>query len=198
MKNIILKYFLFSFPAVIITACSVGNYLSEETVSDQQKLTTVIDAYRDSAYTEVDYYDMKDYYEEYIGAYFELEGYVIDEVNENFLFYADPYYGENYGFFNIVIDHPLPKQSEVGKPLRYLTVGDHVILLAKMKGLESYSLEKKTIQVPIQNYFLSLSGDEFIDIPLLEGIVIQKKEENDIPKQPEWLSNMLLNTYLAE
>ncbi|GEM_PF-1899011 len=195
MKKKLIKFFLSFFTAVFLTGCAVGEYLSEETITDAEKLNNVISAYRDSSYTQFDYYDMKDYYEDYIGAYFEIIGYIIDENKENILFYADPYFGENYGFFNIMLDHPLPKQSEIGKPLRYITIGDEVILLARMEGVKSYSLEKKTIQVPIQNYFLSLSGDEFIDIPAMQALVIQKREENEVQKRPEWISESLIKNY---
>jgi hypothetical protein len=179
---------------MLLSGCSVVDYLFYQSpVDNQSKLNNLLTAYRDSAMSGVDFEDLKDNISFYKGKYLELKGYLIDERKTEFLFYADPYFDLNYGFYYINIDNPLPKQRAYDKPLHYLTIGDKIILIAIVKNLKSYGLDKP-IQLPISNYFITISGDQFIDIPALDGIVIYKIDDYNL-KNPVWVTEKILEEF---
>ncbi len=182
---------------MMLSGCSVVDYLFYQTpIDNQTKLNNILAAYRDSALTGVDFNTLKQNIPFYNGKYLELKGYLIDERKTEFLFYADPYFDMNFGFYYIAIDNPLPKQRAYDKPLHHLTIGDKIILVGLVKGLKSYGLDKP-IQLPINTYFLTLTGDQFIDIPFLEGIVLYKIDDYNL-KNPVWVTEKILEEFGAE
>jgi hypothetical protein len=183
------------FSSIIIYSCSVSEYLFEETPkSDKEKLKSMIDSYRSEAMMDVDFYDLKENPEYYSNSIFEMRGYIIDERSHEFLFYADPYFDDNFGYYYVSLDNPLPKQKSINQPFRYLSVGSRVTLIAQMSGIKSYGLSQSPINVPIQNYILTLSGDKFINIPHLSGIAIFRIDNEELD-QPEWVSVELLSEF---
>lgn len=186
---LLLSLFVISNPG-----CSVVDYLFYETPeTNEDKLLRTIAAYRDSAYSTVNFDELRSQPDKHYNNYYELRGYILDVNTEEFLFYADPYFDQNYGFFFVSIDNPLPKQSGAGQPLRYLAVGDKITLIARMKGLRSYPL-RKPINVPINNYFLSLRGEDFQNIPLFKGVAIFKLEDNYLTI-PQWVNTEILEKF---
>jgi len=185
---------LLSFFIISIQGCSVFDYLFfESPETDEDKLLRTIAAYRDSSSSTVNFDELRLQPDIYFNKYYELRGYILDVHAEEFLFYADPYFDQNYGFFFVSIDNPLPKQSGAGQALRYLTVGDKITLIARMKGLRSYPL-RKPINVPINNYSLSLRGEDFQNIPLFKGVAIFKLEDNYLTL-PQWVNSEILEQF---
>jgi hypothetical protein len=181
----------------LIAGCSASDSIDEGRRSniDMAEVMIKVNEVRKSAINEVDFYDMKDNNERYVGAFVELRGYIVDTINQKFLFYADPYFDDNYGFFSVFIDNPLPNQTRPGEPLRYLTIGDRIALVAEITGLDNYPLKKRTIWIPVRNYHLSVKGEEFRKIPFLEAIAIIKDDAEYQSRFPEWVSKRIEPDY---
>ncbi len=194
MKTSIRIFSLLFLVYFLISGCSATDYLfKEKPETEQDKLSKLMTAYKDSSIAEVNFDDMKKHPENYTDKYFRLKGYIIDEKNIEFLFYADPYFDNNYGYYIISIDNPLPKQSAPGTPLKYLAVGDKVTLIAQMKGLSSYEL-KNPKQINVNNYTLSFTENQFVEVPLLKGIAIYKIDDNYL-RVPQWVSADILEEF---
>lgn len=189
-----LSYIIIISCIFIVNGCSVVDYLFYQSAeTDQNKLMNLISAYRDSSYTTVNFDELRRLPDSYHNNYYELRGYILDVHPDEFLFYADPYFDQNYGFFYVNIDNPLPKQSGAGQPLRHLTVGDKITLIAQMKGIRSYPV-RKPLNVPINNYVISVRGEDFQDIPLFKGIAIFKLEDNYLTV-PQWVNAEILEQF---
>lgn len=192
MKSV--KHLTILLTALLLSGCSVFDYLfNEKPATDEDRLNNIIAAYRDSSSTSINYEEMRQAPDNYYDNYYELRGYVVDANQTEFLFYADPFFDQNYGFYFVAIDNPLPKQSGSGQPLRHIAVGDKITLLAQMKGSGNYPLSKP-VNVPINNYMLSLHGSDFFGIPLFKGIAIFKLEDNFL-SIPQWVSADILEQF---
>lgn len=180
------------FLALILFGCgSQDSSLREDRMTDKKTdVQKIVDNLRETAITDFDFFELEENAEEFEGQTFEIRGYIVDTSSSSFLMYADPYFDDNYGFFNIFIDNPLPKQTAPGKPLRHLTIGDKITLVAELNGTKTYELEKKTIRIPIHTYELSVSGEEFKNIPNFFALAIFEDESNN-PKNPDWVSRKI-------
>lgn len=179
---------------ISIQGCSVFDYLFNETPkTGEDKLLTIISTYLDSVVTTVNFDELKNQPDIYFNKYFQLRGYILEIQAEKFLFYADPYFDKNYGFYFVNIDNPLPNQSSAGMPLRTLNVGDKITLIAQMKGLSSYPL-RRPLNIPVNNYLLSIRGEDFQNIPLFKGVAIFKLEDNYLTV-PQWVNAEILEQF---
>lgn len=178
-----------------IQGCGFSDYLFQQSPeSDKDKLDRMINNHREKAIKEIDFYDIKENPAEYRDKIIEMRGYIVDTRNEEFLFYADPYYDENYGFYYVSLDNPLPRQTSMGTPLKYLAAGSRITLIAKILNLQSYGLSRSPIMVSIKNYVLSVQGKELIDIPHLGGIAIYRIENEEM-ERPEWVTIEILEKF---
>jgi hypothetical protein len=151
------------------------------------KIMDRINEFRKGAVVDYDFYELKENYEDYYGQNFELRGYILDTAYNRILFYADPFFQENYGFFFVELDNPLPKQTAPHEALRYLTVGDKITLIGVMNGLKTYTLKKKTIWVSLETYQINVRGDELQELPFIEAVAMFKDDEIHT-RFPEWVS----------
>lgn len=184
MKNF---FYIFAFFYFIGCAAQTDTQREQQENGRAAKIQEEITRLRANAITKFDFYELEKNIDEFNGQILQVDGYIIDTAHQTFLMYADPYFEDNYGFFYVFIDNPLPRQTAPGKPLRHLTIGDKITLIAELNGLKTYPLEKKTIRIPIKTYELSISGEEFENIPSLLALAIYRDQSNQL-KYPDWVS----------
>lgn len=186
MKNFITVLFL----SFILQACSMINYLLESPpTSKEEKLFNSIKDFTQNSLYNVDYNSLRLNPETFLNKKIHVFGVIIQEFEDAFLLFTNPFEDNEYGFYLITIDTPLPKQGDYPKPLKYLSRGSEVSVFGYYIGLRSIVPTEISTQDKLLNAHIDFR--RLKNIPTIEANIIF--DRNDVRLEyPVWISEKFL------
>ncbi len=172
------------------SSCQVVRYIFETPPpSSEELLHQSINEFKNQSLFNVSYLSLRMNPESFNNKKIRVFGVIIEEFEKNMLLFTNPFEDNEYGFYRIKIDNPLPKQGEFPKPLKYISRGSEVNIFGYYKGLSDIDPKKITDDIKRLNPHIDYS--RLRRIPTIEAIIIY--DRNDINFQnPIWISKRFL------
>lgn len=186
MKNFILVLFL----SFTFQACSIINYLLESpSPSIEENLFNSIKDFTQLSLYNVDYNSLRLNPNTFLNKKIRVFGVIIQEFEDAFLLFTNPFEDNEYGFYLIIIDTPLPKQGDYPKPLKYLSRGSEVNVFGYFVGLKS--IDPTEISAQDKSLNAHIDFRRLKNIPTIEASIIF--DRNDVRLEyPVWISEKFL------
>lgn len=174
-------------------SCGVLNYLLETPPpSKEELLLKDLQDFVNSSLYNVDYNSLRLNPEAYEDKKIRVFGVIVEEFENNFLLFTNPFEDNEYGFYRIKIDSPLPKQGEFPKPLKYISRGSEVNVFGYYIGLTSIDPAKISSESKRLNPHIDYT--RLRNIPTIEAVVIYDRADQRFEK-PVWISQKLINEH---
>ncbi|MFN4112108.1 MAG: hypothetical protein ACK4G1_07500, partial [Ignavibacteria bacterium] len=116
-------------------------------------------------------------------------GVILQEFENEFLLFTNPFEDNEYGFYIIKIDSPLPKQGDYPKPLKYLSRGSEVNVFGIYKGLSTINLQKLSTENQRLNQHIDFS--RLKNIPTIQAVAIYDRSDLRF-ERPVWVSQKFI------
>lgn len=176
--------------SLMLQACSIINYLLESpSPSKEENLLNSIKDFTQNSLYNVDYNSFRLNQETFINKKIRVFGVIIQEFENAFLLFTNPFEDNEYGFYLITIDTPLPKQGDYPKPLKYLSRGSEVNVFGYYIGLRS--INPKEISTQDKSLNAHIDFRRLKNIPTIEASIIF--DRNDVRfEYPVWISEKFL------
>lgn len=186
MKEFLTVLFL----SFIFQACSIFNYLLESPPPSKEKnLFNSIKVFTQQSLYNVDYNSLRLNPETFLNKKIRVFGVIIQEFEDAFLLFTNPFEDNEYGFYLITIDTPLPKQGDYSKPLKYLSRGSEVNVFGYYIGLRS--IDPTEISTQDKSLNAHIDFRRLKNIPTIEASIIF--DRNDVRLEyPVWISEKFL------
>ncbi len=184
--------FLFSF---LFNSCSVIDYLLESPPkSDEEKLTEAIANFKTSSLFSIDYSLLKTEPRSFRNENIRVFGTVLEEFKGEFILFTDPFEDNEYGFYRIKFDNPLPKQFDIPRPFKFISRGSKISVFGKFSGLTDIKIgELESISSQSLNAHIDYS--KLRRIPTLNAVLIYDHEDFQF-KRPLWISSEFVDEIL--
>lgn len=184
--------FLFSF---LFNSCSVIDYLLESPPkSDEEKLTEAIANFKTSSLFSIEYSLLKTEPRSFRNENIRVFGTVLEEFKGEFILFTDPFEDNEYGFYRIKFDNPLPKQFDIPRPFKFISRGSKISVFGKFSGLTDIKIgELESISSQSLNAHIDYS--KLRRIPTLNAVLIYDHEDFQF-KRPLWISSEFVDEIL--
>lgn len=172
------------------SSCKVFKYITESPPpSDEELFLKSLQNFNQTALFNIDYNSLRLNPETFENKTLRVFGVIVEEFERDFLLFTNPFEDNEYGFYRIIIDSPLPKQGDYPKPLKYISRGSEVNVFGIYKGLTSInpdqiSLERKSLNPHID--FRRLKN-----IPTIEAVAIYDRSDLRF-ERPLWVSQKFI------
>lgn len=172
------------------SSCKVFKYITESPPpSDEELFLKSLQNFNQTALFNIDYNSLRLNPETFENKTLRVFGVIVEEFDRDFLLFTNPFEDNEYGFYRIIIDSPLPKQGDYPKPLKYISRGSEVNVFGIYKGLTSInpdqiSLERKSLNPHID--FRRLKN-----IPTIEAVAIYDRSDLRF-ERPLWVSQKFI------
>lgn len=179
--NIILIFF-----SLTISSCNIIKYILETPPpSKEENLNKSINQYVHNSLFNIEYQSLKLNPEVFKGEKIRVYGVIIDEFKDEFLLLTNPFEDNEFGFYRIKIDNPLPKQGDMPKPFKYVVRGNNINVFGYYLGLTDFDLQKISENTRQLNPHINYS--QLKQIPTIEAIIIYDRDDIRF-ERPLWLS----------
>jgi hypothetical protein len=178
-------------PAILLliftlSSCSVFNYLMETPPpSKEEILLKELQDFVQSSLFNVNYNSLRLNPEAYKNKKIRVFGVIVEEFENDFLLFTNPFEDNEYGFYRIKIDSPLPKQGEFPKPLKYISRGSEVNVFGYYSGLTTIDPSKISAESKRLNPHIDYT--RLRNIPTIEAVSIYDRADQRFEK-PVWIS----------
>lgn len=133
---------------------------------------------------------MKNENESLIDSYVEIRGYIAHERPHEILVYTDPFYDENYGYYYLLIDFPIPKMKGEGKHIYFLSAGSKVKVIGRLSGIKDYIVSGSPTFLS-DNGIVKLENELLKKLPMLKAIAIYILDDYEY-ENPYWVTDEIL------
>lgn len=192
MKNVLLIAALsfFSF-----FSCSVFEYIFQTPPpSDNVKLWQLINHIVNHSLYNVEYSSLKLEPKTFSNEKIRVFGIILDEFQNEFIIYTDPFEDNEYGFYRIKIDNPLPKQNDIPKPFKYIARGSKINVFGIFKGLTDIKLSELE-SISKQQLNPNIDYSRLKKVPTISASLIYDYDDMYF-QRPIWISVELINESL--
>lgn len=184
-----MKLFLLIF-SVFLGSCSVINYLLETPPpSDEELFLKKVNEFTQSSLYNLDYNLLRLNPDEFSNKKIRVFGVIVEEFKNDFLLFTNPFEDNEYGFYRIKIDSPLPKQGDYPKPLKYISRGSEVNVFGYYKGLTTINPEQISPESKRLNPHIDFT--RLKNIPTIEAVVIYDRADLRF-ERPLWVSQKFI------
>lgn len=189
MKRLSIKLYLIIF-SVLLSSCSLINYLLETPPpSDEEIFLKRVNEFTQSSLYNLDYNLLRLNPKEFSNKKIRVFGVIVEEFKNDFLLFTNPFEDNEYGFYRIKIDSPLPKQGDYPKPLKYLSRGSEVNVFGYYKGLTTIKPEQISPESKRLNPHIDFT--RLKNIPTIEAVVIYDRADLRF-ERPLWVSQQFI------
>jgi hypothetical protein len=191
MKKQILISIIFVL-TIAFSSCSVINYLLESPPpSDEELFLKSLQNFTQNSLYNIDYNSLSLNPETFADKQIRVFGVIVEELESDFLLFTNPFEDNEYGFYRIKIDSPLPKQGDYPKPLKYISRGSEINVFGIYKGLTSINPDK----IPVESRRLNPRIDftRLKNIPTIEAVVIYDRADSRF-EHPLWVSQKFIES----
>jgi len=191
MKKQILISIIFVL-TIAFSSCSVINYLLESPPpSDEELFLKSLQNFTQNSLYNIDYNSLRLNPETFADKQIRVFGVIVEELESDFLLFTNPFEDNEYGFYRIKIDSPLPKQGDYPKPLKYISRGSEINVFGIYKGLTSINPDK----IPVESKRLNPRIDftRLKNIPTIEAVVIYDRADSRF-EHPLWVSQKFIES----
>lgn len=188
--NRLIFYTLITLLIIHFSACGLLNYLLEETgPSEEEIFLKRLQIFTQTALFNVDYNALRLNPDSFKGNKIRVFGVLIQELNNDFILFTNPFEDNEYGFYRILIDSPLPKSGDYPKPFKYIGRGSEISVFGIYKGLTTINPE----QIAQENRVLNSHIDfrRLKNIPTFEGVAIFDRSDSRF-ERPLWVSQKFI------
>lgn len=173
-----------------ISSCNIIKYISETPPpSDEELFLQSLHNFTQSALFNVDYNLLRLNPEAFIDKKIRVFGAIIEEFDKDFLLFTNPFEDNEYGFYRIQIDSPLPKQGDYPKPLKYIGRGSEVNVFGIYRGLTSINPEQISVESRRLNPHIDFR--RLKNIPTIEAVAIFDRSDLRF-ERPLWVSQKFI------
>lgn len=188
------KIFLLTFILVMIlslSSCQIFRYIFESPPpSSEELLQQSITEFRNQSLYNVNYTSLRMDPVAFENKKIRVFGVIIEEFEQDFLLFTNPFEENEYGFYRIKIDYPLPKQGEFPKPLKYIGRSSEVNIFGYYSGLSDIDPKKITDDTKRLNPHIDYT--RLKRIPTIDAMIIY--DRNDINfRYPVWISKKFIS-----
>lgn len=174
----------------VLSSCNVLNYLLETPPpSKEELLLNNLQEFVQTSLFNVDYNSLRLNSAIHENKKIRVFGVIIEEFENDFLLFTNPFEDNEYGFYRIKIDSPLPKQGEFPKPLKYISRGSEVNVFGYYSGLTSIDPSKISTERKRLNAHIDFS--RLRSIPTVEAVAIYDRIDQRFEK-PLWISQKFI------
>lgn len=188
-RNLILFVFILAM-SISINACKLINYLLETPApSKEELLLQSLQNFVNNSLFNVDYNSLRLNQEAFSNKKIRVFGVIVEEFEYEFLLFTNPFEDNEYGFYRIIIDTPLPKQGVFPKPLKYISRSSEVNVFGYYEGLTSIDPAK----IPVESKRLNPHIDftKLKNIPTIQAVVIYDRADEKF-EMPVWISQKFI------
>lgn len=181
---------IFIFLIIFFSSCRVFNYLLETPPpSDEELFLKALDELTQSSLYNVDYNSLRLNPEAFEEKKIRVFGVIVEELENDFLLFTNPFEDNEYGFYRIKIDAPLPKQGDYPKPLKYISRGSEVSIFGIYRGLTTISPDQISVESKRLNPHIDFT--RLKNIPTIEAIAIYDRIDLRF-ERPLWVSQKFI------
>lgn len=189
MKNLILPLAILVI-ILIFNACNIIKYITETPPpSDEELFLKSLQEFNQSALYNVDYNSLKLNPDVFLEKRIRVFGVIVEEFHREFLLFTNPFEDNEYGFYIIKIDSPLPKQGEYPKPLKFISRGSEVNVFGIYKGLMTINSEQITAESKRLNPHIDFT--RLKNVPTIEAVIIYDRSDIRF-ERPLWVSQKFI------
>lgn len=192
MKNVlliaVLSFFSFS-------SCSVFEYIFQTPPpSDDVKLQQLINHIVNHSLYNVEYSSLKLEPKTFSNEKIRVFGIILDEFQNEFIIYTDRFEDNEYGFYRIKIDNPLPKQNDIPKPFKFIACGSKINVFGIFAGLTDIKLSELE-SISKQQLNPNIDYSRLKKVPTIYASIIYDYDDMYF-QRPIWISIELINESL--
>jgi len=184
--------FLFSF---LFNSCSIIDYLLESPPkSDEEKLSESISNFTTSTLFSIEYSLLKSEPRSFRNENIRVFGTVLEEFKGEFILFTDPFEDNEYGFYRVYFDNPLPKQFDIPRPFKFISRGSKISVFGKFIGLTDVKLSELE-SINSQSVNQNIDYSRLRRIPTFNAMLIYDHEDFQF-KRPLWISSKFVDEVL--
>lgn len=188
--NKLINYIFIIAISIQVSSCSLFNYLFETPPPSKEELfLQELQNFIQLSLFNVDYNTLRLNPESFRDNKIRVFGVILQEFENEFLLFTNPFEDNEYGFYIIKIDSPLPKQGDYPKPLKYLSRGSEVNIFGIYKGLSNISPEKISTENQRLNQHIDFS--RLKNIPTIQAVAIYDRSDLRL-ERPIWVSQKFI------
>lgn len=189
MNNLI-SYIFIILITIQVSSCSLFNYLFETPPPSKEEIfLKELQNFTQMALFNVDYNALRLNPESFRDNKIRVFGVILQEFENEFLLFTNPFEDNEYGFYVIKIDSPLPKQGDYPKPLKYLSRGSEVNVFGIYKGLSTINPQKISTENQRLNQHIDFS--RLKNIPTIQAVAIYDRSDLRF-ERPVWVSQKFI------
>lgn len=164
------------FSSLSLGSCSFVKYILESPPpSKEENLKKSINQFVQNSLFNIEYQSLKLNPEVFKGEKIRVYGVIIDEFKDEFLLLTNPFEDNEFGFYRIKIDNPLPKQGDLPKPLKYIVRGSNTNAFGYYLGLTDIDVQKISENSRRLNPHINYS--KLNQIPSIEAVIIFDRDD---------------------
>lgn len=181
--------------SLLISSCSVLDYLLETPPPDEgEKLSQAIANFKAGSLFSLDYSLLKTEPKSFKNENIRVFGTILDEFKNEFILFTDPFEDNEYGFYRIKFDNPLPKQFDIPRPFKFISRGSKISVFGKFVGLTDIRVtELESIKSQPMNPQIDYS--RLRRIPTFIAVLIYDHEDFQF-KRTVWISSEFVDASL--
>ncbi len=196
MKRSLLHSILLIVIFFSLNGCRVFHYLTETPPpSDEEKIIGSLRNLTQTALYNINYNSLRLEAETFKGKNIRVFGVIVEEFNRDFLLFTNPFEDNEYGFYRITIDSPLPKQGDYPRPLKYISRGSEINVFGVYNGLTTINPDRISKESRRLNPHIDFT--RLKNIPTIEAKVIYDRIDYRFEK-PIWISKKFVEEILTE
>jgi hypothetical protein len=164
--------------------------------NEREKLSQAIENFKSSSLFNVEYNLLKTESESFTNESIRIFGTILDEFKNEFILFTDPFEDNEYGFYRIKFDNPLPKQFDIPRPFKFIARGSKISVFSRFNGLTDIKVnELESIASQPLNPLIDYT--RLRRIPTFTAVLIYDHEDFDF-KRPLWISSEFVNEILEK
>ncbi|MCX8056868.1 MAG: hypothetical protein N3F03_04575 [Ignavibacteria bacterium] len=173
-----------------LSSCNVIKYILEPPPPSKEEIFLQrVQNFTQGSLYNINYNTLKLNPESFVDKKIRVFGVIVEEFDRDFLLFTNPFEDNEYGFYRIKIDAPLPKQGDYPKPLKYISRGSEVNVFGIYKGLTTIKPEQISTESKRLNPHIDFT--RLRNIPTIEAVVIY--DRNDLRlERPVWVSQKFI------
>lgn len=188
--NKLISYIFIIVITIQVSSCSLFNYLFETPPPSKEEIfLKELQNFTQMALFNVDYNALRLNPESFRDNKIRVFGVILQEFENEFLLFTNPFEDNEYGFYIIKIDSPLPKQGDYPKPLKYLSRGSEVNVFGIYKGLSTINPQKISTENQRLNQHIDFS--RLKNIPTIQAVAIYDRSDLRF-ERPVWVSQKFI------